>query len=506
MDGVMYYTNDIAEEVTLQSVPENELSIENCTYRKNGTGFEITLENVIFSGSYNVKYREAKDSTYTEVGNNITFDDYTFNVNKYGLYYIQIQDEKGKTKEIINSVYANATINADEKVTMVKTLEDTTITTEEVYLMKGFTISGLDGECAQTLLGVSPENEKKGSIDDGVVIYLIDDSATVNWNDATEVQTAQQQYDQFVWVPVPDPIAVDVNNDKVVNETDIDLMIEQDRYPMAIATDNINYRGILYDFNENEGILIISDKSWSSTSTNYREPAYLENSSYADKSIYNNTDPKITKELLQSEFNTMVNKISSNKGFWVGRYETSNMTSNIAQDKTNKIKIVRGATTGVSGNNINWYRMYTQQKAYRNLAEISSTRISSMIWGSQWDQIMIWMRNVPSEYTDTTYRGNYYVTNAVGMGNYGRINGVNDGWSNISPAPTGYQDSYKVKNVFDLAGNIYDWTLEADDIYFRILRGGDSSNAVTNNTRPEYRNYSYPSNSGSNNGSRLVIY
>ena len=152
--------------------------------------------------------------------------------------------------------------------------------------------------------------------------------------------------------------------------------------------------------------------------------------------------------------------------------------------------------------------MYAQQKAYRNLTEISSARTSSMIWGSQWDQIMIWMKDVPSEYTDTTYTGKFYVTNAVGMGNFGTISGVNDGWSSTtSPAPTGYQDSYKVKNIYDLAGNVYDWTLEADYTYGRVIRGGYYYYTYTTYTRPDSRYGSIgPIGSNSYNGSRPTLY
>ena len=132
--------------------------------------------------------------------------------------------------------------------------------------------------------------------------------------------------------------------------------------------------------------------------------------------------------------------------------------------------------------------MYAQQKTYKNLALTESTRvISSMIWGSQWDQIMIWMKKIPSEYIDTKYTGRFYVTNSVGMGNFGIIGGVNDGWSNSSPAPTGNSEKYKVKNVFDLAGNVNERTLEARSNYIRIYRGGDCKTVITQNTRADYR-------------------
>ena len=157
----------------------------------------------------------------------------------------------------------------------------------------------------------------------------------------------------------------------------------------------------------------------------------------------------------------MVDKVSSQKGFWVGRYETSNMVSSNSQDTTNKVKIVRGTTSGIS--NVNWYRMYAQQKAYRSLTEISDTRTSSMIWGSQWDQIMIWMKEVENE-----PQNSFYVLNALGMGNYGTDDDSDS--DTTYPAPTGNSDNYKVKNVFDLAGNVRDWTLEANSTITRIYR------------------------------------
>ena len=66
---------------------------------------------------------------------------------------------------------------------------------------------------------------------------------------------------------------------------------------------------------------------------------------------------------------------------------------------------------------------------------------------------MIWMRGV--ENTINTANGQYYVTNAVGMGNYGA--GDSD-TSTSNPVETGKREEYRVKNVYDLAGNAFDWT------------------------------------------------
>lgn len=104
-------------------------------------------------------------------------------------------------------------------------------------------------------------------------------------------------------------------------------------------------------------------------------------------------------------------------------------------------------------NNVTWYKMYEGQKAYKDAILTTSTTTSSMIWGSQWDQIMIWMKDVPSVFRNDTYTGKFYITNAVGMGNYGVANS-DDYDDTANPAPTG---CYDVKNIYDLAGNVYDW-------------------------------------------------
>ena len=336
--------------------------------------------------------------------------------------------------------------------------DDTTITIgdDEVSIPGGSTISDIPGEYED--------------VDDGLVIYIIPKDETPDWDaddNSNGILDVQEKYDQFVWVPVPNPVLDLSSNFNSLDEAGIKAEVQKEidvgRYPMAIKKNATDYIGVLYQFTEEGGKvkveLLTNDVNgykWTPLSTaGSREPAYLSENSKADGSSYNNTNPKVSQDLLQQEFNTMVEKVSAQKGFWVGRYETSNMTSNNTQDTTNKIKIVKGATNGI--NNVTWYRMYAQQKAYRSLTEISETRTSSMIWGSQWDQIMIWMKEVRNE-----TKNSYYIVNASEMGNYGATN---------NPVPTGNSEKYKVKNIYDLAGNVSSWTLEARFTkYYRISR------------------------------------
>lgn len=87
---------------------------------------------------------------------------------------------------------------------------------------------------------------------------------------------------------------------------------------------------------------------------------------------------------------------------------------------------------------------------------------SSMIYGSQWDQIMIWMKEVKN----TENESKYYILYSSNMGNYNTSSEVTG-----SPQVSGYKNKYSVKQIFDLGGNLYDWTTEANGADNRVLRG-----------------------------------
>ena len=327
---------------------------------------------------------------------------------------------------------------------------DTEITVgdETITIPGGATVSKIPGEY---------EN-----IDKGFVIYITNGEEITDWS---KVETIQETYDQFVWVPVEKAYVTveEMGGDSLDNLKSYITANNNKVYPMAVKSGD-TYSGILYDFTDGENGVTITPYDYKTTSS-YREPEYLENSSYADNSTYNqdaNGNKIVTEENLQAEYKEMVEGVNAKGGFWVGRYETSSMVNEKTQDATNVIKVVKGTTNGI--NNVDWYRMYAQQKNYDDLKLTKSNNVkSSMIWGSQWDQIMIWMKDIENG------ENYYYITNSAGMGNF-NLSGVDDGYDDPNnPAETGCFD---VKNIFDLAGNVYDWTLEANGTSSRVLRRG----------------------------------
>ena len=415
-NGILTRTEEATEETNRKGAEEKVAVEVQGSYGADGKLDYALLEDNL----NNIEGIEGVPSPITEddFPLEVTVDGYTVTINENG----SVTAGNGGTgggEEILGKYYDKDT--------------DITVGGKPVTIPGGATISGITSET---------------NINNGLVIYITNGEEITNW------ETAKTKYDQFVWVPVEDAVAVDMNDDKTVNETDIDSMIAQGRYPMAIETGNGNYRGVLYKFEEDEeGILTISDRSYSPTS-GYREP----------DEVNSDSSKGIPEGTLQGEFNTMVGRVSEKGGFWVGRYETTNMNSKDFTTKEGAVNIVEGTTNGI--NKVTWYKMYEGQKAYKSAVLTNSSTTSSMIWGSQWDQIMIWMKDVPSVFRNDTYTGKFYITNSVGMGNYGVADSDNYDDKN-NPEPTG---CYDVKNIYDLAGNILDWTLEADDTTSRVGR------------------------------------
>ena len=439
------------------------------------------------------------------------------NYIKIGEYYYEIKLENNqisiareKTEGIEGGNGGGSTGIAGKKY---DTDTKETIGGKEVSIPAGATVSKIPGEY---------EN-----VDNGIVIYIVNDDKA-NWEN---VEYMQKTYDQFVWVPVENAVLDLSSTYSTLDDEGIKAKVQEQinvgKYPMAIKTGTQtegkdNYIGVLYGFSEvtEDGktyVKVVPNSEWSPKSTFYREPSALNSSSYDNNtsnlsqvnSILNTNYSDATSfgTVLQKQYNEMVEKVKNAGGFLVGRYETSNMG-------TKQVASKRGTTSGISS--VTWYKMYARQSLYSNevLKKVNTnnqtTKTSSMIWGSQYDQIMIWMKGEASSEQAQSI-GKYYITNGVGKGNYGEITidgkKIEDGNDNPSaPASTGSQETYRVKNIYDLAGNVYEWTLEAHNTNDRVRRGAYYPLIYADDTRPDVRYGSFPTLSNSGFGSRLTLY
>lgn len=84
-----------------------------------------------------------------------------------------------------------------------------------------------------------------------------------------------------------------------------------------------------------------------------------------------------------------------------------------------------------------------------------------MCYGVQWDTAL---RFMDPEWND-------YAKNSTGKGNYNEEENTNE-WRGKTTT-TGKSEAYKIKNVYDMAGNMYEWTMESYGTGYRIRRGGN---------------------------------
>ena len=178
----------------------------------------------------------------------------------------------------------------------------------------------------------------------------------------------------------------------------------------------------------------------------------------------------------ETEYNLMKQRVEENKGFYVARYEAGKenvggvdtVVSKKGANVWNYIKWGDSMTSiGIEGAVAKAQGMYTNKEEYA----VTST----LIYGVQWDAIMAW---IDPAYKTTSCEADSFVRNSEGKGNYNESANTNDWKGDV--ATCGISDNYRVKNIYDLAGNVYEWTMEANSANNRVLRGGSYNNAGSN--------------------------
>ena len=330
---------------------------------------------------------------------------------------------------------------------------------------------------------VAGENE----IDTGYVIYEGEEAVT-----DSNVADAQKNRNQYVWVPVPDIskfYGTDANGKKWGKI-----------YTFSSSTSS-GYDEITgtqpYNWSESNGVMTISSK------TNYREPDVVAKYSSTGYDMDSRLKTlgigaKTTHEFLnqlEKEFNNMVASVEKYGGFYIGRYETGN----INQDTP----VIQKGNTNISSQT--WYNMY---KRCKNIRGANTNVETGMIWGNQWDRTLMWLIETGSKTKeqiadDSTSWGNYYNATFEYVNSSGSTATKNENSS--TRIPTGSAEYTKANNIYDLAGNVRDWTMEASSTSGRVYRGGSYYNNG-GNVPADYRSNGNPTYSISYYGCRSALY
>ena len=285
---------------------------------------------------------------------------------------------------------------------------------------------------------------------------------------------------QFVWVPVDDI------NDMAQCETaggDCNLQL---------------VNGVLKCTNEahSEKAEKIVGKLWAtSTGENFgtENKTYTPNSGLREPDLvtgYDNdtdyNDGLFTLDSLKNDYKAMATSVKKYGGFYIGRYEASLSTATESSAGTSGTACSKAGVLPTSAANTTtsmWYGLYSIAKTY-TVAENSVQ--SSMIWGSQYDAMLNWVKNGNSADKDKI------TTPGIGNNSSGSVTTTgNATYSNDS-----------INNIRDLGGNLREWTLEANATNVRVNRGGNYNNSNS----PSNRFSNDPYDVSSSSGSRLTLY
>ena len=162
-------------------------------------------------------------------------------------------------------------------------------------------------------------------------------------------------------------------------------------------------------------------------------------------------------------------------GFYIGRFEAGIPEGDTSTSNKTGIPVTKkGATvwTGIQ---------YGNAKASAESMISNEYVQTGLLTGKAWDTTCNWIKdslssiNASASLTDSRYYGNYNNSLAPANENSG------------TKRTAGFNENWKVKNIYDLAGNVWEWTSEAYNSLL-ISRGGSCS-CGGSDYPVSYRNY-----------------
>lgn len=197
--------------------------------------------------------------------------------------------------------------------------------------------------------------------------------------------------------------------------------------------------------------------------------------------------------------NSMLKSVYENGGFYVGRYEAGIGTNRNSPGPTNSDGkyTIEGMPTPVSKADAYPYTYVTRTQAQNLASNVNSgTKTSSLMFGVQWDLVLAFMSKDTAKITSTgvltensTTIGNCYdnlwtIKNANAQ--YSEdggdtfkacLNPFKKGSNSTILLTTGADSSFSVQNIYDIAGNVWESTLEntSSTVNPCAIRGGSFS-------------------------------
>ena len=384
--------------------------------------------------------------------------------------YLYAEIENVETGEVIRTSNISGTVYGTVYsrliyTTLDKDLEAGTYTVLiKYYKSSGTSAPGLDSGYVKSASVISYDEVGEDTVTvhkyGGFVIY----EGTEEVSEAN-LDTAKRTRNQWVWVPVDSDRV-----DRIYTESDT-----------GVKT------GKAYSYS-------VSGRTLSSSLSHEPEllPNY-DNEYYFIENGFSGMTRESFYQELQLEFENTIESIKKYGGFYIGRYETGNITSDVPV--VQKMNISLGNAT--------WYSMYSKM-SYLGANSYVKT---NMIWGCLWDETLQWLVDSGSLKQDelivSMSWGNYTNSSITYTTTSETMETTSIGSRTLIPA--GSSEDTKVNNIYDMAGNIHEWTL---DVYQdgRSIRGGFCGSTGINLSASSGLANVNPSSSDSNRGSRSYLY
>ncbi len=293
--------------------------------------------------------------------------------------------------------------------------------------------------------------------------YIPIDTATSTWGDGSTAPSQDsvkhglvikdEKNNEWVWVPVDKETLATMyeesSDEKTLCGTTGETAVKTKLYSktMTIGTDSNTKT-------------ITRTEPGTTSSPYYREPDLVVGSGSGYDATYYKTilgDNGTKEELAQlfvDEYKEMIESIQKYGGFYIGRYELSE--AGVQKNQPTLVKT-------------NWYNLYKKCKSLNASDKVKT----GMIWGCQWDVTCDFIANKGEQksITDSRTWGNYndsegdakviVTENGTETNKYG------------TKQNTGYSEYWKANNIYDLAGNCWEWTQEANYTNCRASRGSN---------------------------------
>lgn len=344
-------------------------------------------------------------------------------------------------------------------------------------------VSDANGDIFYVPGGFEIDEESPNEIDEGIVI-----SSSEKDEDGNDTK-------QFVWIPVDDYTTMyeEAPNTSLSGN----LGVTTDVYSKLRVRDGDTFSAGAPNPENPDDIVrepdILTHKIWGDASTD-KGIALI-------KSAFNieGENVEVLKQfsnMLVEEYEATYRSIKTYGGFYIGRYE---LTGTEKEPTVQKRQTVLSAD--IAGN---WYEL---KKACTNVVSTKYAQ-STMVYGNQWDEIMSWLKE--TEFKDNPGKVDKDSSSWGNYRDYNTKNGYEVGYEEYvegagSKQVSGFSEYWKANNIYDLAGNCWEWTQEAVDTGSRINRGGSYASTVSSPPTTD-RNNSSPSLSDSYYSARPALY